>query len=77
MGTESGKADANAPRPMGGPWGLKITGVGAALPEKVLTNVDLTAWMDTSDEWIRERTGIGEPNWQKNLTRKKEACYLI
>lgn len=52
--------DRNAPRPMGGPWGLKITGVGAALPDKVLTNDDLTAWMDTSDEWIRERTGIGE-----------------
>ena len=42
------------------PWGFKITGVGAALPEKVLTNEDLTAWMDTTDDWIRERTGIGE-----------------
>ncbi len=42
------------------PWGFKITGVGAALPEKVLTNADLTAWMDTTDEWIKERTGIGE-----------------
>lgn len=41
-------------------WGLKITGVGSALPEKVLTNEDLTAWMDTSDEWIRERTGISQ-----------------
>jgi 3-oxoacyl-[acyl-carrier-protein] synthase-3 len=41
-------------------WGLKLTGVGSALPEKVLTNSDLTAWMDTTDEWIRERTGIGE-----------------
>lgn len=42
------------------PWGLKLTGIGTALPEKVLTNTDLTAWMDTTDEWIRERTGIGE-----------------
>ena len=42
------------------PWGLKIAGVGAALPEKVLTNQDLTAWMDTTEEWIKERTGIGE-----------------
>ena len=56
MATES----ANAPRPMGGPWGFKITGVGASLPDKVLTNEDLTAWMDTTDEWIRERTGIAE-----------------
>jgi 3-oxoacyl-[acyl-carrier-protein] synthase III len=43
-----------------GSWGLRIAGVGAALPEKVLTNVDLTAWMDTTDDWIRERTGISE-----------------
>lgn len=42
------------------PWGFKLTGVGSALPDKVLTNTDLTAWMDTTDEWIRERTGIGE-----------------
>lgn len=41
-------------------WGFKLTGVGAALPDKVLTNDDLTAWMDTTDSWIRERTGIGE-----------------
>ncbi|MEZ5406796.1 MAG: beta-ketoacyl-ACP synthase III [Acidimicrobiales bacterium] len=41
-------------------WGFKLTGVGSALPEKVLSNHDLTAWMDTTDEWIRERTGIGE-----------------
>lgn len=41
-------------------WGFKLTGVGSALPEKVLSNQDLTAWMDTTDDWIRERTGIGE-----------------
>jgi 3-oxoacyl-[acyl-carrier-protein] synthase-3 len=39
---------------------MKLTGIGSVLPEKVLTNTDLTAWMDTTDEWIRERTGIGE-----------------
>ncbi len=61
MASDTAKAaEAYPPRPMGGPWGLKITGIGAALPEKVLSNVDLTAWMDTTDEWIRERTGIGE-----------------
>jgi len=41
-------------------WGFKLTGVGSALPEKVLSNQDLTAWMDPTDEWIRERAGIGE-----------------
>lgn len=38
----------------------RITGWGTALPEKVVTNVDLEATLDTSDEWIVERTGIRE-----------------
>jgi 3-oxoacyl-[acyl-carrier-protein] synthase-3 len=38
--------------------GIRITGVGSALPDKVLTNEDLTVGMNTSDRWIRERTGI-------------------
>lgn len=40
--------------------GAILTGWGTALPEKVLTNHDLTRFMDTSDEWIRSRTGIRE-----------------
>ncbi len=35
-----------------------ITGCGAYLPETILTNTDLAKKVDTSDEWIRERTGI-------------------
>lgn len=35
-----------------------ITGTGSYLPEKVLTNTDLTTFMDTDDAWIRQRTGI-------------------
>ena len=38
----------------------RITGTGSYLPEKVLTNHDLEKIMDTTDEWIRERTGIGK-----------------
>ncbi len=38
--------------------GVKILGVGSYLPEKVLTNFDLEKMVDTSDEWIRTRTGI-------------------
>ncbi|MGD1889994.1 MAG: 3-oxoacyl-ACP synthase III family protein [Cyclobacteriaceae bacterium] len=38
----------------------KIAGVGRYLPERVVTNDDLAKLMDTSDEWIRERTGIQE-----------------
>ena len=36
----------------------RITGTGSYLPERVVTNSELAASMDTSDEWIRERTGI-------------------
>ena len=35
-----------------------ILGTGSALPEKIVTNNDLTEFLDTSDEWISERTGI-------------------
>lgn len=38
---------------------IRIIGTGSALPEKCVTNDDLAKLMDTSDEWIRERTGIG------------------
>jgi 3-oxoacyl-[acyl-carrier-protein] synthase III len=40
--------------------GAGIIGIGRYLPEKVLTNFDLEKMMDTSDEWIRTRTGIEE-----------------
>ena len=35
-----------------------VTGVGSFLPEQVVTNADLAKIVDTSDEWIQERTGI-------------------
>lgn len=38
----------------------KIIGTGSCLPEKVLTNESLSEMVDTSDEWIRTRTGIIE-----------------
>ena len=39
---------------------VAIAGVGMAVPERRVTNVDLSKTVDTSDEWIRERTGIVE-----------------
>ena len=39
---------------------IKIVGTGSYLPEKILTNFDLEKMVDTSDEWIRVRTGIRE-----------------
>lgn len=38
---------------------VKIIGTGSALPRKTVTNDDLAQLVDTSDEWVRERTGIG------------------
>lgn len=38
----------------------RIAGTGSHLPERVVTNKDLEKIMDTSDEWIRSRTGISE-----------------
>jgi len=38
----------------------RIAGIGMYVPKNVVTNDDLTRVMDTSDEWIQERTGIRE-----------------
>ena len=38
--------------------GAKFIGWGTSLPDKIITNDDLSKTLDTSDEWIRERTGI-------------------
>ncbi|MEL6754409.1 MAG: 3-oxoacyl-ACP synthase, partial [Pseudomonadota bacterium] len=37
-----------------------IRGTGSYLPERALTNDDLSRMVDTTDDWIRERTGIGK-----------------
>lgn len=42
------------------PYSAAITAVEHYLPDKVVTNADLEKIVDTSDSWIRERTGIGE-----------------
>src|SRR5262249_48263644 len=38
----------------------QVAGCGAYLPERIITNHELAGRLDTSDEWIRQRTGIGE-----------------
>ena len=40
-----------------------IKGTGRYLPDRLVTNDDLTQWMDTSDEWIEQRTGIRQRYW--------------
>jgi 3-oxoacyl-[acyl-carrier-protein] synthase-3 len=43
-----------------------ITGIGRCVPPKVVTNADLTACMDTSDEWIQQRTGIQQRHYSED-----------
>ncbi len=45
----------------------KIIGTGSYIPELVWDNHKLTEWLDTNDEWIRERTGIGQRHISKEL----------
>jgi 3-oxoacyl-[acyl-carrier-protein] synthase-3 len=49
---------------------LKIVGLGISLPDKILTNSDLEKMVDTSDQWIIERTGIKE----RRIADQKTAC---
>ncbi len=48
----------------------RIVGTGSYLPEKILTNHDLESMVDTSDEWIRTRTGITE----RHIAREDQAA---
>ncbi|MEJ2128574.1 MAG: ketoacyl-ACP synthase III [Woeseiaceae bacterium] len=48
----------------------RIAGTGSYLPAKVVTNADLEKTMDTSDEWIRERTGIR----RRHIAGEGETC---
>ncbi len=44
-------------------YSTRIAGIGHYVPERVVSNKDLEKLMDTSDEWIQERTGIKERRW--------------
>ena len=52
-------------------FGVRIAGTGSCLPEKRLTNADLERMMETSDEWIVQRTGIRE---RRLVDRSKGEC---
>nr|WP_295972556.1 beta-ketoacyl-ACP synthase III [uncultured Bacillus sp.] len=52
-----------------------ILGIGRALPEKIITNFDLEKVMDTSDEWIRTRTGIEERRIADDATKTSDLAY--
>jgi len=48
---------------------ISITGLGCKVPDRVVSNDELAQYVDTSDEWIRERTGIRE----RRMASKEEA----
>ena len=48
----------------------KIAGTGMSVPKKIMTNFDFEKILDTSDEWIRTRTGISE----RHIASEKEAA---
>lgn len=52
----------------------KIAGIGHYVPEQIVTNDQLAQYMDTSDEWIRERTGIEE---RRYATKHKESTSSL
>ncbi len=52
-----------------------VLGLGRALPEKILTNSDLEKMVDTSDEWIRTRTGIRERRIADDQTDTSDLAY--
>ncbi|TGA97104.1 ketoacyl-ACP synthase III [Sporolactobacillus shoreae] len=53
-----------------------ILGIGKFVPEKVLTNFDLEKIMDTSDEWIRTRTGIEERRIADKDTDTSDMAFI-
>ncbi len=60
------------------PFGVRIRGTGSCVPERRLTNNDLTKLVDTSDEWIIQRTGIHErrvcdPSSEGTFTMARDA----
>lgn len=46
-------------------YNSRIIGLGKYLPDRIVTNADLSIMMDTNDAWIQERTGIQERRWVK------------
>jgi 3-oxoacyl-[acyl-carrier-protein] synthase-3 len=50
-----------------------VSGTGCYLPEKILTNKDLEDIIDTSDQWIRGRTGIS----QRHVVADNESCSML
>jgi len=60
----------SSPRTLAAPAGVRITGTGMAIPSRRVTNAEIEKLVDTSDEWIIQRTGIR----QRHLCNNGERC---
>ena len=56
--TPAPRPEAAVPSRTGSVRGVRVGALGVALPERVLTNAEISTFLDTSDEWIDSRTGI-------------------
>lgn len=57
--------------------GIAVTGWGIAAPDRRVTNADLEAVLDTSDGWIRTRSGIAERRWSTTETTAELAADAV
>ena len=62
-------------------YNTKIAGLGYYVPERIISNSDLEQVMDTTDEWIQERTGIqarryGFPHKETTTTMAAKAAEI-
>ena len=55
-------------------FGIRIAGVGSAVPDRVLTNFELEKMVDTSDDWIVQRTGIRE---RRIVDQTREGTFTL
>jgi len=57
-------------------FGAGLAGIGSAVPDRVVTNADWAKLVDTSDEWIRTRTGIEERRFCDEHTSASDLAYI-
>jgi 3-oxoacyl-[acyl-carrier-protein] synthase-3 len=58
QGVNAQNGRVNSPQGLPGVYGISVAGIGAFVPERCITNDDIATLVETSDEWIRSRTGI-------------------
>ena len=56
---------------------IGITGLGVNVPERVMTNDDLSQYVDTTDEWIVERTGSASDASPRTTRRSPTSRFLL